>query len=152
VAPLWSDTLPVELEGILRKIRTRKSYTVFIHKYKGIPYWIDFGAYETKHYFVLEVTRVVQDITDLLENIANGGPKKLTEALLTFTEVHKWITKGKCRHCGKQIVLQGDNYIGLFPDRYIGKKVRVTLDSTVNHTHYGYSPEIYPSSIEEVKE
>jgi len=88
------------LVGKLRYLRSRTGVVLFIHKKRGIPFWLSFKPYETKHYFVLE--------TDFGE-----------EFLLTFTQVHERLFES-----------QGDNYSQCRPFDCEGEDVVVQIGFT----------------------
>lgn len=121
--------------GTLKKLGTRDSHIFFFHKWHGIPIPELKKCYERKHYYVLKVFNglTVRTISLFLPSFLSTK-KTYNSHLLTFTEVFKW-----------EFDTQGDNYAGLQPDRFIGKRVHVEASNEADHKHYGLKPEYYPN-------
>ncbi len=125
--------------GTLKKLGTRDGHIFFLHRWHGIPIPELQKTYERKHYYVLKVRDgLTVPLIPILSNFFFYSKWKYNKHLLTFTELKD-----------KKFPTQGDNYTDLQPDQYIGKMVKVTALTPVEHTHYGLTPEYYPATIEE---
>lgn len=139
------------LVGTLRKIRTRDSFILLLHRRCNIPYYAEFRCYERKHYYILEtpehlgIDSAILSWWLMLTRNISGMDWIMKKRLLTFTEVTPQGQAMKCPSC--QANLCGDNYKHCQPDKFVGKEIWVEVPEPFEHTHYRQSPEYYPIKI-----